>query len=277
MPSRAKVARPVVCPICSAVMPAGQRPAHIAAEHPGHRVARDGWSLVVTDPEGSERRFGPRELAELRAAAVAKSKPRPAPEPEPEPEPEAEPTIDEGRRPFAWQTPTTPPLITRTIISEALTERALATMIQQLSATLSDWDGAGAAGTLSAIESVQLASLFYDSTLGIIERYFRGSVDRFKLTIGLAILMLGKGRIHLAAIAAKRRGGLTSSEAVNAAAELQGDEAGADSAYELEPAFVPSEAAQDGPGRPPAPEPPSDPWAGLRARQLAWAEGQQHG
>lgn len=267
MSERSDPRRIVACPICERGMPLGSRSAHLSAEHPGYRLERRGWKLAVIDPDGSERVLASREVGALNARARTPARPESAPaSPPPAPADEGPgPTIDQDRRPFAWQAPATPPIVSRQAIADALSEQVLADMLRKLSATLSDWDGAGEAGTLSMIESMQLASLFYDSTLGIIERYFRGNVDRFKLTLGLAILLLGKGRIHLRAIARRRAEATTPSRA-NAEAEGYAEAAAADEPTEV-----------DTPGEYAEPEGTPDLIASIAARQRAWAQSGEAG
>lgn len=261
-----------ICPVCRAVMPLGKRAAHLSADHPGYRLARHGWMLDVIDPEGAITSYSSQELGAMRReaqAAAAAAGRGPEPSPGPAPAPEAPPTIDETRRPFAWQATAAPPIVTRQAIADALTERMLADMIRQVSMTLSEWDGAGEAGHLSAIESAQLAALFYDSTLGLIERYFRGSVDRFRLAVGLAILLLGKGRIHLAAIARRRR-----AASIEAETAAYVDELAAAAAPDYDPLATWAPAPVS-PEPEPAPAPRTLSQAELVAeRQRAWRQSQ---
>ena len=100
-------------------------------------------------------------------------------------------------------TPSPSAIASREAIRLALTEPTLAAMIRQLSVVISEWDGAGERGHLSAIESAQLAMLLHEPAITAVQRYFGGDVDRFRLALALGILLLGKGRIHLNAVRAR--------------------------------------------------------------------------
>ena len=100
-------------------------------------------------------------------------------------------------------TPSPAAIASREAIRLALTEPTLASMIRQLSVVISEWDGAGERGHLSAIESAQLAMLLHEPAITAVQRYFGGDVDRFRLALALGILLLGKGRIHLNAVRAR--------------------------------------------------------------------------
>lgn len=91
-------------------------------------------------------------------------------------------------------------IASRESIRLALDQPTLAAMIRQLSVVLSEWDGAGERGHLSAIEAGQLAMLLHEPAISAVQRWFGGDVDRFRLALALGILLLGKGRIHLSAI-----------------------------------------------------------------------------
>lgn len=141
--------------------------------------------------------------------------------------------------------------ISRDAIKLVLDQQTLAGMIRNLSVVISDWDGAGPAGHLSAIEAGQLAMLVQDPAVTVVQRYFGGNVDRFKLALALGILILGKGRVHARAIAAKRA-----------------KPVGPDALPESDPAYLATQP--DTPTEVPAPSGAPDPIADLAARQRAW-------
>lgn len=85
-----------------------------------------------------------------------------------------------------------------------LNQGLLAEMIRNLSIVASDWDGAGPAGHFSHTEAAQLAMLLHEPTLDLVDRYFAGNVNRFRLGMAAVVIFLGKGRIHFRAIQARR-------------------------------------------------------------------------
>ncbi len=105
----------------------------------------------------------------------------------------------------------------------------LAEIIRNLSVVVSEWDGAGEAGVFSRIEAGQLAQLLHEPTLDLVDRYFAGNANRFRLGIAAVIILLGKGRVHAKAIrlrAAERRAGVEAVDldiiaAQSAAAEVR--------------------------------------------------------
>jgi hypothetical protein len=102
------------------------------------------------------------------------------------------------------QDDSTAPPVDTDAIRQAFTVDMLADLLKGLSATISDWDGAGALGTFSPMEAKQIAYLVYDPIVNTIATKFGGNVGRFKMTVAIAIIVLGKGRIHFNAIRAKR-------------------------------------------------------------------------
>ena len=97
-----------------------------------------------------------------------------------------------------------PPPVDTDAIRAAFSVDMLAELLKGVSALISDLDGAGAAGTFSPMEAKQIAYLIYDPIIDTIATKFGGNVGRFKMTIAVAIIVLGKGRVHFNAIRAKR-------------------------------------------------------------------------
>ena len=282
LPPMANTSR--LCLICGMVAGSdAERRDHMDAEHAGQRVAWHDRVPYVVAPDGTETKIGPAALKRMRRhartvtggraatrgrAVVRKPEPTPAPvmveRPLPD-DPDAPPYFEQvqpyhvtASETMAPEGPTAPTVesmgsaVSRETIKLALDQQTLASMIRQLSVVLSEWDGAGDRGHLSAIESAQLAMLIHEPAISAVQRYFGGNVDRFKLALALGILLLGKGRVHLTAIAAKRR-----------THEQAAEDAGEDAAYlATQPAMVTEvplpEAAQP------------DPLAELAARQRAW-------
>jgi hypothetical protein len=111
-------------------------------------------------------------------------------------------------------------VVTRGAVEAAFTREFLAETLRYGSRVASDWDGAGEAGVFSAAESVQIASLLYDPTIGLIINQFGGRVDRFKMFLAGVIILAGRGRVHLAAINARTRA-RAQARAANAAAPAE--------------------------------------------------------
>lgn len=202
-----------LCHVCGATFATpAEREAHRAAEHPDVRTEWRGRTLWIIGPDG-ERHLTSHELRMLRARArkgpvpapaVAAKGPEPAGDEAPAPErigsrigPQAPPPADGG-------------LLTRTTIEAGLDPAILASILRELSVVLSAADGAGPAGELTVTEARLAADLLYEQTVTMIERRFHGDVGRFKAALALVILLAAKGRVHLAAIAARRRPGTRS-------------------------------------------------------------------
>lgn len=80
----------------------------------------------------------------------------------------------------------------------------LAGILTNASEVLSAWDGAGQEGVLSALEAKQMANLLHDAVAKAILRYF-GSAEKFKMSLAIGLLLMGKGRVHYKAISAKAK------------------------------------------------------------------------
>ena len=156
--------------------------------------------------------------------------------------------------------PIEPGRISREQLRLELDAKLLAEIIRNLSAVVSDWDGAGEAGTFSKIEAGQLALLMHEPTIDAVDRWFGGNVNRFRLGIAAVIILLGKGRIHARAIAARRRERIEAGSVDDAIVYAR--QAAPAVAVEVEP---PSEAVTATNGHAPA----VDPIAELAARQNA--------
>lgn len=105
--------------------------------------------------------------------------------------------------------------VSRERLRVELDQPLLAEIIRNLSVVLSDWDGAGEAGQFSRIEAGQLAMLLHEPTLDLVDRYFGGNVNRFRLGIAAVIILLGKGRVHAKAIRARAAERRAAGEAVD--------------------------------------------------------------
>ena len=207
-----------VCPFCWTDVP--DLPAHTADAHPGYsRRWGDNYRLFVTAPGEAEREVprseinaGYRKLHRWRSD-TAKSKPAARPAVPLPAASEAGPTIDgpapavaDNARPMRiFQMRPPADVVTRGAVEAAFTREFLAETLRYGSRVVSDWDGAGEAGVFSAAESVQIASLLYDPTIGLIIDQFGGRVDHFKMFLAGVIILAGKGRVHLAAINARTR------------------------------------------------------------------------
>lgn len=168
-------------------------------------------------------------------------------------------TLPPPDAPADGPTPTVPDpsaLASREAIRLVLDQGTLAGMIRNLSVVISEWDGAGERGHLSAIEAGQLAMLLHDPAISIVQRYFGGNVDRFKLALALGILLLGKGRIHLTAVSDRLRERRAASSG-----ELAPEAASYAATQPDQPVAVPVAPAE--------PE-PLDPVAELARRQREW-------
>jgi len=279
-----------LCLICGQVYSSDdERREHMAEAHPGQRVAWHGKRPWIVDADGTETIIGASALKRMRGTARKVSGGTPTPRtrlahvsrraaPAPEPPMVETPTGDPDAPPYFVQaqpphfdaggahvgpTPTGPAgeavpeaptaAVSRETLRLALDQPTLAEMIRNLSMVLSDWDGAGEAGHLSRIEAGQLAMLLHDPTLDLVQRYFGGNINRFRLALAAVVLLLGKGRVHARAIAAKR----AAAEAASAAQTAD------DAAYA---ATVPAPVVEVD-----APEPGSgDPLAELARRQREW-------
>ena len=120
----------------------------------------------------------------------------------------------------------------------------LADLIRQLSEVISEMDGAGPDGMFSPIQARQLAMLLHDATVDLVVARCAGNVSRFKLGMAAAIIVIGKGRVHAAAIGrtiASRR--------------VQLDDGSEDDAPDMDPA----DAVSVTPPPPPPPAPVDEP------------------
>lgn len=210
MPSQPRTLK--LCYICGQTFPTPEdRRAHMTAEHPGMRLAWRGRNPILIDAQGSERVVTKAERDKLRKPApVGSTTPAEGP-PDGGGVPGTPPVVEPSRaRPFVVQpapriTPGVRAEIDRASVADAFTSRMLADVIRQLSVAISEMDGAGPAGELTQIQSAQIASLLYDSTIDLIVARFGGSVGRFKLALAVLIILAAKGRVHAEAIAARIR------------------------------------------------------------------------
>jgi hypothetical protein len=91
----------------------------------------------------------------------------------------------------------------RDSIRDAMPLELLADIIRSLSVAISEADGAGEAGYLSPIQSTQIATLLYDSTVDLVVDRFAGDVGRFKAGMAVLLIVVSKGRVHAVAIRAR--------------------------------------------------------------------------
>ncbi len=253
-----------LCPICLARWPdAKARTAHLRADHPGYSMRWAGRVATITSPDGTARTLTMRDFRTLRERAragdpataddharlgdagptapnanVAPAASGPIIDPEPAP---TRITAQTRRGRVADDAP----IVSRAALADAFTPEMLADMLRDLSAVISEWDGAGAAGTFSAIEARQLANLLHDQMVRTVAERFRGDIGRFKAAIAVLVIFAGKGRLHLRAIRARQAG-----------APVVVDAASAEPA---EPTTEPE----------PAPGPRPAPWAAVASPQAA--------
>ncbi len=217
-----------VCYVCGAGFPdLPGRNAHMAAEHAGYRIEWVERDPVVVDPEGSRRPIGKAEQQRLRRGAKSAQAPKAPARSSTRPKRARSiesiaaggpsdgnvPASDDGPaaigpRPSVIQptvriTPEQRMSSVREDLAETFTVDMLATIVLDLSKMVSEFDGAGEDGYLSRIQSVQVASLLYDSTLDMIVSRFRGDVGKFKMALAVVVMIAAKGRVHAKAIAAK--------------------------------------------------------------------------
>lgn len=201
-----------LCHICGRAFPTPvERERHREAEHPGVSVRWTGPNArqpIIVHPDGTEEPITKARLKAMRARARAEAElPAPPPAPDPMTEPPSDPppaprVRERGReaRPPRITQGSVPVGPSRASLAEAFPRSALASIVRQFSASISQLDGAGEAGTLSLTEAAQIADLIHDATLDAIGRYFGGNVDRFKVAMAVAIILLAKGKIHADAI-----------------------------------------------------------------------------
>lgn len=219
-----------VCWICGTGLPDPvTRRAHYAAEHPGFRVTWRNRDPLVISPDGTERVIGRTEGARMKrhADAIARGakpgatgRPRvkiesfgPPAEPGPtglggtEP-PVATPPGSASGPTRVNQAPVHPTVAAVQIsvkdaVRDAFDVKMLADLVRDFSVTLSDADGAGEAGHLSATQSTMIARLMYDSTVDFVVDRFGGNVGRFKMALAVMVVVLSKGSVHARAIGIK--------------------------------------------------------------------------
>ena len=255
-------ARPKLCIICGGSFPTtGDRDAHREREHPGYRTGwggRKNREPKIIAPDGTETIVPPAEYQRMRRASLKAAGPAAsfAGAPEPVPLTDAPPAGEAGSgapsrpaAPFVVQ----PPLrlgqaftdaTARDLVGRELTAEVLADLIRQLSEVISEMDGAGPDGVFSPIQSRQLAMLLHDATVDLVVARFAGNVSRFKLGMAAAIIIIGKGRVHAAAI-----GRTIASRRVQLDDGSEGDE----------PELDPDDAVSVTPPPPPPPVPVDEP------------------
>ena len=216
-----------ICWICGlALADPVTRRAHYAAEHPGYRVTWRNRDPLIIAPDGVERVVGRTEGARMRrhAEAIARGakpgatgRPRvkvesfgPPAEPGPSLAGDASPgsaAPGSASGPTRVnQAPVHPTVAAvqgsvKDAVRDAFDITMLAGLIRDFSVTLSDADGAGEAGHLSATQSMMVARLMYDSTVDFVVDRFGGNVGRFKMALAVMVVVLSKGSVHARAIA----------------------------------------------------------------------------
>src|ERR1035437_7171033 len=222
-----------VCWICGAGLadPITRR-AHYAAEHPGYRVTWRNRDPLVIAPDGSERIVGRTEGARMKrhaeatargAKSGATGRPRVkvesfGPPAEPGPGLRIEPEAAGGSAPAGTGSASGPTRVSQApvhptvaavqgsvkdAVRDAFDVTMLAGLVRDFSVSLSDADGAGQAGHLSATQSMMVARLMYDSTVDFVVDRFGGNVGRFKMALAVMVVVLSKGSVHAKAIGVK--------------------------------------------------------------------------
>jgi hypothetical protein len=232
-----------ICYICGQDFATSElRKAHYGAAHPGYRI---GWrkvegqrgfgNLWITEPSGSERAVTAQDMTRAKRAANARhgapargvGRPRKIEEfAGPSAEGPADQPIDpvsagtppgpSAKGPFRISQPPVRPTIAATqanvadAVRDALPLDMLASLIRDFSVSLSEADGAGEAGHLSASQSMMIARLLYDQTVQTVVSRFGGNVGRFKSVLAILVIVTAKGSVHARAIGerlAERRAG----------------------------------------------------------------------
>ena len=190
----------------------------MAADHVGYSMTWEGRIATITAPDGTSRQLGMRDFRTLREQA--RSAPPPAAgggqEDEGTPAGTAPPPASP---PFSGGIRIGPPaqrldaaqgrrVVSRATVTEAFTRDQLAEILVAFSQMLSDADGAGPARVFSQSAAMLLAGLLHDQTVDLILARFNGDVTRFRAAAAIAIIVAGKGRVHLQAI--QRSGGFRS-------------------------------------------------------------------
>lgn len=178
----------------------------MAEAHPEYSVRTGHGLIVITAPDGTERRLTGADFRTLNRRLRSEPPAEPAAEPEPAPVQERV-WIEPGPVPVP-EPPVAPPVpdaatVARTTLSAALTQEVLADILRHASEAISELDGAGPAGAFSRTEAAQIAYLIYDPTLDLVQRYFGGDVNKFKLFLAVFIILLAKGKVHAKAISRK--------------------------------------------------------------------------
>ena len=219
-----------ICWICGlALADPVTRRAHYAAEHPGYRVTWRNRDPLIIAPDGVERVVGRTEGARMKRHAEAKARGatpgatgRPRVKVEsfgPPAEPGHSPSVDTGTGPAVLpgstsgptrvsQAPVHPTVAAvqgsvKDAVRDAFDVTMLAGLVRDFSVSLSDADGAGEAGHLSATQSMMVARLMYDSTVDFVVDRFGGNVGRFKMALAVMVVVLAKGTVHAKAIGVK--------------------------------------------------------------------------
>jgi hypothetical protein len=207
------------CHFCWTEFPLSEIEAHQATAHPGMTKrwgtdAAKGRTLTLIAADGAETLLdsakvsaGYRTIRAKRKGAAGRLGPAVVSDADGAGAVDPVPPAIRDNRPLHRISQMAPPrdAVTRGAVEAAFSREFLAGMIVRGSAVLSEWDGAGLAGTFSAAEGAELAALLYDPTVSVIISRFGGNVDRFKLFLAGLIIAAGRGRVHAAAIARRSR------------------------------------------------------------------------
>lgn len=126
--------------------------------------------------------------------------PSDAPAPEVDPQPARGPSLDQ---PTIRVTPEQRQASVADVVRDALPISTLADLVHAVSVAVSEADGAGEAGHLSKIQSVQVASLLHEPTVQFVIDRFGGDVNRFKAGLAVLLILIGKGGVHYRAVRAR--------------------------------------------------------------------------
>jgi hypothetical protein len=191
----------------------------MAADHVGYTMTWAGRIATITAPDGTTRTMGMRDFRTQREQARSAGAPQPAGGGQEDEAPAAGAAPPSASPPFTGGIRIGLPerwldavqgrrVVSRATVMEAFTRDQLAEILVAFSQMLSDADGAGPAGVFSQSEAALLAGLLHDQTVDLILARFNGDVTRFRASAAIAIIVAGKGRVHLQAI--QRGGGFRS-------------------------------------------------------------------
>jgi hypothetical protein len=181
------------CPTCGEdIVGFGRFGAHRQA----HRRAERGGA---PPPKRPRVRQSKRRIEDVQTAPDPTVGDAPGPDPDPQAEVRG-PSLDQ---PTIRVTPEQRQASVADVVRDALPISTLADLVHAISVAVSEADGAGEAGYLSKIQSVQVASLLHEPTVQFVIERFGGDVNRFKAGLAVILILIGKGGVHARAIRAR--------------------------------------------------------------------------